>query len=160
VPESIVQAEMFAFMEWLPQSGYEHALAPEMEVYPNQAANTANSGCPSRRKVKRRCDRQLRNPVNRRGAIWTGQRSATRSQRQEILNDVLVGEPVIPPLRSGGDLRRISSAPSSIVLSVISITSNYRAGTPCAPRAARFRSLPGPHSPKLLKPQADWRFRR
>jgi AraC family transcriptional regulator len=35
VPESIVQAEMFAFMEWLPTSGYEHALAPEMEVYPN-----------------------------------------------------------------------------------------------------------------------------
>lgn len=36
VPESIVQAEMFAFMEWLPSSGYIHALAPEMEVYPNQ----------------------------------------------------------------------------------------------------------------------------
>ncbi|MFZ6030240.1 MAG: GyrI-like domain-containing protein [Chloroflexota bacterium] len=35
VPESIVKAEMFAFMEWLPTSGYEHALAPEMEVYPN-----------------------------------------------------------------------------------------------------------------------------
>jgi AraC family transcriptional regulator len=35
VPESIVKAEMFAFMEWLPKSGYEHALAPEMEVYPN-----------------------------------------------------------------------------------------------------------------------------
>lgn len=34
-PESIVKAEMFAFMEWLPTSGYEHALAPEMEVYPN-----------------------------------------------------------------------------------------------------------------------------
>jgi AraC family transcriptional regulator len=33
VPMSIVQAEMFAFMEWLPKSGYEHALAPEMEVY-------------------------------------------------------------------------------------------------------------------------------
>jgi AraC family transcriptional regulator len=33
VPESIVRAEMFAFMEWLPQSGYVHALAPEMEVY-------------------------------------------------------------------------------------------------------------------------------
>lgn len=35
VPESIVKAEMFAFLEWLPTSGYEHALAPEMEVYPN-----------------------------------------------------------------------------------------------------------------------------
>jgi DNA gyrase inhibitor GyrI len=36
VPEAIVQAEMFAFMEWLPNSGFEHAQAPEMEVYPNQ----------------------------------------------------------------------------------------------------------------------------
>ncbi|MBN1877822.1 MAG: GyrI-like domain-containing protein [Anaerolineae bacterium] len=33
VPQSIVQAEMFAFMEWLPTSGYVHAFAPEMEVY-------------------------------------------------------------------------------------------------------------------------------
>ncbi len=37
VPASIVQAEMFAFMEWLPGSGFEHALAPEMEVYPGQS---------------------------------------------------------------------------------------------------------------------------
>jgi AraC family transcriptional regulator len=34
VPESIVQAEMYAFMQWLPASGYAHAPAPEMEVYP------------------------------------------------------------------------------------------------------------------------------
>ncbi len=34
VPDSIVRAEMYAFMEWLPASGYVHALAPEMEVYP------------------------------------------------------------------------------------------------------------------------------
>ena len=33
IPESIVQAEMYAFMEWLPSSRYEHALAPEIEVY-------------------------------------------------------------------------------------------------------------------------------
>lgn len=33
VPEAIVNSEMYAFMEWLPQSGYEHAPAPEMEVY-------------------------------------------------------------------------------------------------------------------------------
>ncbi len=33
VPAAIVKAEMFAFMEWLPTSGYSHALAPEMEVY-------------------------------------------------------------------------------------------------------------------------------
>jgi AraC family transcriptional regulator len=34
VPGSIVQAEMHAFMEWLPNSEYVHANAPEMEVYP------------------------------------------------------------------------------------------------------------------------------
>jgi AraC family transcriptional regulator len=33
VPQAIVKSEMFAFMEWLPASGYVHALAPEMEVY-------------------------------------------------------------------------------------------------------------------------------
>jgi AraC family transcriptional regulator len=46
VPESIVQAEMFAFMEWLPNSGYEHALAPEMEVYPNQGDETCEFWLP------------------------------------------------------------------------------------------------------------------
>ena len=34
VPDSIVASEMYAFMDWLPDSGYRHALAPEMEVYP------------------------------------------------------------------------------------------------------------------------------
>ena len=34
VPEALVAAEMVAFMEWLPASGYVHAHAPEMEVYP------------------------------------------------------------------------------------------------------------------------------
>ena len=33
VPDSIVAAEMFAFTQWLPGSGYAHANAPEMEVY-------------------------------------------------------------------------------------------------------------------------------
>jgi AraC family transcriptional regulator len=33
VPESIVTAEIFAFTQWLPSSGYIHASAPEMEVY-------------------------------------------------------------------------------------------------------------------------------
>jgi len=37
VPESIVQAEMYAFIEWLPHSGYVHAFAPEMEVYPPES---------------------------------------------------------------------------------------------------------------------------
>ena len=34
VPDALVAAEMFAFLEWLPASGYQHTLAPEMEVYP------------------------------------------------------------------------------------------------------------------------------
>lgn len=34
LPMSLVNAEMYAFMEWLPASGYAHALAPELEVYP------------------------------------------------------------------------------------------------------------------------------
>jgi len=50
VPESIVQAEMFAFMEWLPQSGYEHALAPEMEVYPNQGGEYCEFWLPIQKK--------------------------------------------------------------------------------------------------------------
>jgi AraC family transcriptional regulator len=34
LPEAIVQAEIYTFTQWLPASGYVHALAPEMEVYP------------------------------------------------------------------------------------------------------------------------------
>ena len=34
MPDALVQAEMLAFMEWLPTSGFAHARAPEMEVYP------------------------------------------------------------------------------------------------------------------------------
>jgi AraC family transcriptional regulator len=37
VPESIVRAEMFASLEWLPASEYVHANAPEMEVYPPES---------------------------------------------------------------------------------------------------------------------------
>jgi AraC family transcriptional regulator len=33
VPEAIVKSEIYAFVEWLPSSDYEHAKAPEMEVY-------------------------------------------------------------------------------------------------------------------------------
>jgi AraC family transcriptional regulator len=33
LPDAIVTAEMYAFGEWLPGSGYIHARAPEMEVY-------------------------------------------------------------------------------------------------------------------------------
>jgi len=46
VPESIMQAEMYAFTEWLPASAYEHAKAPEMEVYfPGNDGNNADSYC-------------------------------------------------------------------------------------------------------------------
>ena len=34
IPEAIVTAEIYAFTRWLPESGYTHAMAPEMEVYP------------------------------------------------------------------------------------------------------------------------------
>jgi AraC family transcriptional regulator len=33
VPDAIVAAEIYAFTQWLPASGYTHAAAPEMEVY-------------------------------------------------------------------------------------------------------------------------------
>lgn len=31
---ALIEAEMFAFTQWLPASGFEHSLAPELEVYP------------------------------------------------------------------------------------------------------------------------------
>jgi AraC family transcriptional regulator len=40
VPEAIVKSEIYAFTEWLPSSEYEHAKAPEMEVY-----FSGNDGC-------------------------------------------------------------------------------------------------------------------
>lgn len=33
IPEAIVKSEIYAFTIWLPSSAYEHAKAPEMEVY-------------------------------------------------------------------------------------------------------------------------------
>ena len=32
--DALIAAEMYAFMEWLPASAYEHANAPELEGYP------------------------------------------------------------------------------------------------------------------------------
>jgi AraC family transcriptional regulator len=37
VPESNVEAEMSAFVEWLPNSEFVHAYAPEMEVCPPES---------------------------------------------------------------------------------------------------------------------------
>ena len=34
LPDALVEAEIYAFSQWLPSSGYKHAHAPEMEVYP------------------------------------------------------------------------------------------------------------------------------
>lgn len=36
MPEALVTSEIYAFSQWLPASGYQHAAAPEMEVYPPQ----------------------------------------------------------------------------------------------------------------------------
>lgn len=33
IPQAIMKSEIFAFTEWLPSSAYEHAKAPEMELY-------------------------------------------------------------------------------------------------------------------------------
>jgi AraC family transcriptional regulator len=49
VPDSIVSAEMYAFMEWLPSSGFVHANAPEMEVYPPSSATYCEFWLPIRR---------------------------------------------------------------------------------------------------------------
>ncbi len=34
IPDALVESEIYAFTQWLPDSGYIHAMAPEMEVYP------------------------------------------------------------------------------------------------------------------------------
>lgn len=34
IPGTLIEAEMYAFMEWLPNSKYEHTNALEMELYP------------------------------------------------------------------------------------------------------------------------------
>jgi AraC family transcriptional regulator len=43
VPDSIVEAEIYAFTQWLPNSEYTHALAPEMEVYPPESDGSSDS---------------------------------------------------------------------------------------------------------------------
>lgn len=34
MPDALIEAEMWAFTQWLPTSGFRHAPAPELEVYP------------------------------------------------------------------------------------------------------------------------------
>ena len=46
LPEALIAAEMYAFMEWLPASGYRHALAPELEVYPARGDDLAEFWLP------------------------------------------------------------------------------------------------------------------
>lgn len=38
LPMALVNAEMYAFTQWLPESGYVHAFAPELEVYPSDGS--------------------------------------------------------------------------------------------------------------------------
>lgn len=38
LPMALVDAEMYAFTQWLPKSGYVHAFAPELEVYPEDGS--------------------------------------------------------------------------------------------------------------------------
>lgn len=46
IPDALVASEMYAFTEWLPASGYEHAHAPEMEVYfPGKDGTSPDSYC-------------------------------------------------------------------------------------------------------------------
>lgn len=46
IPEAIVKSEIHAFTEWLPSSEYEHAKAPEMEVYfPGNDGSSDDSYC-------------------------------------------------------------------------------------------------------------------
>ncbi len=46
VPDAIVKSEIYAFTEWLTSSEYEHAKAPEMEVYfPGNDGRTDDSYC-------------------------------------------------------------------------------------------------------------------
>ena len=42
VPDSIVQAEMYAFTQWLPALGYIHAHAPELKVYPPESDGSSD----------------------------------------------------------------------------------------------------------------------
>ena len=49
LPQALVNAEMYAFMEWLPTSGYEHAVAPELEVYPADESETVEFWLPVKR---------------------------------------------------------------------------------------------------------------
>jgi AraC family transcriptional regulator len=46
IPEAITKSEIYAFTEWLPSSEYEHAKAPEMEVYfPENDGSSDESYC-------------------------------------------------------------------------------------------------------------------
>ena len=57
LPEALVAAEVYAFTEWLPNSSYRHALAPELEVYPAQAhANSCEFWLPIAERLPARHD--------------------------------------------------------------------------------------------------------
>jgi len=46
VTEALFEAEMYAFKDWLPSSGYKHDFAPELEVYPENKGDCAEFWLP------------------------------------------------------------------------------------------------------------------
>ncbi len=50
LPGALIESEMHAFMEWLPQSGYAHDNAPELEVYPAHDGTLAEFWLPIKAK--------------------------------------------------------------------------------------------------------------
>lgn len=49
--KALYEAEMYAFTQWLPASDYEHALAPELEVYPAKDSQCVQFWLPVVKKV-------------------------------------------------------------------------------------------------------------
>ncbi|WP_175498699.1 GyrI-like domain-containing protein [Paenibacillus sp. NFR01] len=45
IPEALIQAEMYAFGQWLPGSPYVHAPLPEIEAYPPGDGTTSGTLC-------------------------------------------------------------------------------------------------------------------
>ncbi|NLT57281.1 MAG: hypothetical protein GXX79_22505 [Actinomycetales bacterium] len=46
MPDVLVECEMYAFEEWLPESGLSHAMAPELEVYLPTGPEPEEAGIP------------------------------------------------------------------------------------------------------------------
>ena len=53
IQNALFEAEMYAFKEWLPSSGYLHAKAPELEVYPAHDSQVVEFWLPIVKEPKR-----------------------------------------------------------------------------------------------------------